>query len=112
MDPRDPGPQIPTSSRIELIKPASLSQAFLHFRPGLHTRGSDPPSQSLSEPLLFFYVEGEDTAHENGPCDGARLRMAADTDRTVGFALFDEVHELCFETSDDGTGGQVHVDGN
>ena len=90
--------------------PTDRYQAVLHFRPRLHARCSDAFGQALREPFFFFFGAGDGAAHPKGPRDGAGLDAGADADGAVGFALFDESHELEFETADWGTEGGEHVE--
>lgn len=111
MDSLYPAPQTPTCRCVQFIQPTNLSQALFHFRPTLYTRGSDSFGQALGEPFFFVFIEGDDTAHEKGPGDGAGLWSGSHADCAVGFALFDEVHELGFEALHYGADGKVHVEG-
>lgn len=94
IDDHDPSPQTPTRRRIQLIKPTNLPQAVFHLGPSFYTGRSHTLCQTLGEPFLFFFTEGEAAGDEECPCDGRGLLSGADTDGAVGFTLFDEVHEL------------------
>lgn len=82
-----------------------------HLGPTSHPRCPNAFCQTLREPFLFFFVQGEATDDEKGPGHGDGGTAGADADGAVGFALLDEGHEPRSEVADGGAQGDGRVEG-